>query len=125
MKCEKRKVYSGVFCVTFLRLFFLRFSKFEFSNFGAFSAFSQKVKGFSSIFFCGIKKVRMKYEMCIVNDSYFVVRSVKIFTKHPRNTKYQMCIAGYRRTLNLLKPFERLCVNFYTFILKNQKSLKY
>ncbi len=47
-KCEKRKVYSGVFCVTF---FAFCGPFFHFLNFAPESAFAQKVKGFRSLIF--------------------------------------------------------------------------
>ncbi len=55
-KCEKRKVYSGVFRVTFFAFCISQ-------HFTPGSAFVQKVKGFRGLFFRGINKIRNSHEI--------------------------------------------------------------
>ncbi len=89
VKCEKRKVYSGVFCITF---FAFRISQ----HFTPGSAFARKLKGLRGLFFRSINKTRNSHEMrkYIVSVSYFVVYYAKTFAKYPQNAKYEKCIAS-------------------------------
>ncbi len=84
-KCEKRKVYSGVFCV----IFFTFCAPF-FVHFASGSAFTRKFKGFCGLFFRGINKTQNSHKMgeYIVSVSHFVVCFAKTLAK------CEKCIAG-------------------------------
>ncbi len=69
-KCEKQKVFSGVFRVTF---FVFRASFFT-SHFTTRSAFTQKVNEFCGLFFRGINKTRNLYDIRKVYSEYFIFR---------------------------------------------------
>ncbi len=55
-KCEKQKIYSGVFCVPF-------FAFHVSQHFAQGSAFTRKIKGFCDLFFHGINKIWNLHEM--------------------------------------------------------------
>ncbi len=55
-KCEKRKVYSRVFHITFFAFCISQY-------FVPRSAFAQKLKGFCGLFLCGIDKTRNSHEI--------------------------------------------------------------
>ncbi len=57
-------------------------------------------------------KIRIKYEKCIVSDSYFVV----CFAKYPRNAKYEKCIVGLRRLRFIEYGPKKLPINFFAKI---------
>ncbi len=86
-KCNKQKVYSGVFRVTFFRVLHSFFSLFAPE-----SPFARKVKGFRFLSPKSLIKheIYMKYEKCVVSVSYFMVCFAKTFA----NAKYKKCIAG-------------------------------
>ncbi len=68
-KCEKRKVYSGVFCVTFLFRTILHQGRHS----------RETSKRFHSLFFHR-HEIWMKYKKCIVGDLYFVACFAKTLT---------------------------------------------
>ncbi len=83
-KCKKQKMYSGVFCATFLCSTPLYSLFAAFHTLVGIHAKSQRILWF---IFCGVNKTRNSREMrkCIVSVSYFVV----CFTKNtPKCEKY-------------------------------------
>ncbi len=108
-KCEKRKVYSGIFQVTF---FAFRTPFFTFcisQHFTPGSTFAQKLKGFRGLFLRGINKAWNSPEMRKVHSEYFVFCSVfrkKTFAKYARIAKYEKCTAGLRCSTSANKLIE-------------------
>ncbi len=82
-KCEKQKVYSGVFCATFF--FAFRASVFTFLILRQGRHLRKNSKDFVVYFFVALikHKIRMKCEKCIVSVSYFVV----CFAKNTRKMR--------------------------------------
>ncbi len=96
-KCEKRKVYNGVFCVIFFS-----FSLFAFHSISHQCRHShEKSKDFVVNFFAALIKhdICMKYEKCIASVLYFVVIFVKTFVRYLRNAKYEKCITSLRSSV--------------------------
>ncbi len=98
VKCEKRKVYSRVFCVSLFSHFtpFFCFSQ----HFVPVLAFVWKVEGFRGLFFCGINKTRNLHEIRKVYSECFVFCGV--LRKHSQNAKYEKCISGLKLAIHLL-----------------------
>ncbi len=91
LRNAKKKLYSGVFCITFFVFCILQhFAPMQCQH------SHKKSKEFLVYFFPALikHKICMKYEKCIVNVSYFVVCFVNTLTKYRRNAKYDKCIAG-------------------------------
>ncbi len=108
----KREVYSSVFCVTFFA-FHTPFFAFRFSqHFMTGSAFTQKVKGFSGLFFHSINKtrnlheVRKGYSECSAFCGVFRENIYKI------PAKYKKCIIGLKKR-NEFIHFEVLFQNIF------------
>ncbi len=89
-KCEKWKVYSGVFSATFCASF-LAFRILQ--HFAPGLAFTQKVKGFRGLFFRGINKTRNWHEVRKVYGECFIFCGV-FREKRSKNVKYEKWIAG-------------------------------
>ncbi len=93
-KCEKWKVYSVLFCVTFSHFGLLFFSFHSILRWGWHS--HKNSKDFVVYFFAALikREIRMKCKKCMVSVLYFMMCFAKIFAKCRRNTKYEKCIAG-------------------------------
>ncbi len=86
-KCEKRKVYSGVFHATF----------FEFRSISHQGRhLRENSKDFVVYYFVALMKheICLKWEKCITSVLHFVVCFAKTSRIYPRNAKYEKCIAG-------------------------------
>ncbi len=99
-KCEKQKVYSEVFCVTFFA-FCASFFAFGISQLGQHSC--KNSKGFRGLLLRGINKTRNSHEMrkVLVSVSYSMACFAKTFVKYSQNTKYKECIAGLQVFISL------------------------
>ncbi len=93
-KCEKQKVHSRVFHVTFFAFHVPFFSFRILQHFVPGSAFVQKLKGFRGLFFAALVKheIRLKCKKCILSVSYFVV----CFAKYPQNAEFEKCTASLK-----------------------------
>ncbi len=111
VKCEKWKVYGGVFRATFLHFAPL------FSLFVPGSAFVRKLRRFHGLFFHSIKEAWNSHEMRRVHSECFVFCGV-FREKHSWNAKYEKCIAGQMSE----GLWEIVCKIFKTFELEFLKS---
>ncbi len=95
-KCEKWKVYSGVFCTTFFA--------FRISHQGRHAC--ENSKDFVVYFFAALikHKIHLECEKCIVSVSHFVACFAKTFAKYLRNAKYKKCIADLRLAIHFHNP---------------------
>ncbi len=96
-KCEKQKVFSGIFCVMFSGIFCVTFFVYS-APFFTFRISLQgwhsceKLKDFVVYFFTVLIKheICMKYEKCMVNVSYFVVYFTKTFAKYAQTYPFPL-----------------------------------
>ncbi len=88
-KCDKRKVYREVFCVT-LFVFHAPFFTLRISRQGR--HLHENSKEFVVYFFVALIKheIRLKCKKGITSVSYFMV----CFAKYPRNAEHEKCTAG-------------------------------